>query len=138
MAISINSILINEKEFNLGNRKLTARYTPEVDNEFSDFLIEMGELEKKMADKKLDELNISDKKKKIREFTAEIRDLSSKYITALFDKSDADYIFEKAGGRIANLSRLARTFFDEGNDNVLQKEQGGTNRKQRRFNKGND
>ncbi|MBA5938547.1 hypothetical protein [Leuconostoc citreum] len=138
MAISINSILINEKKFNLGNRELIARYTPEVDNEFSDFLIEMGELEKKMADKKLDELNISDKKKKIREFTAEIRDLSSKYITALFEKSDADYIFEKAGGRIANLSRLARTFFDEGNDNVLQKEQGGTNRKQRRFNKGND
>lgn len=138
MAISINSILINEKKFNLGNRELIARYTPEVDNEFSDFLIEMGELEKKMADKKLDELNIAEKKKKIREFTDEIRDLSSKYITALFDKSDADYIFEKAGGRIANLSRLARTFFDEGNDNVLQKEQGGTNRKQRRFNKGND
>lgn len=137
MAISINSILINEKSFTLQGRNLKAVYTPEVDNEFSDFLIDMGELEKKMSDKKLDDLNVDEKKKKIRQFTNEINDLSSKYIKALFDKEDADYIFEKAGGRVANLARLARAFFDEGNDDVLVKQQGGQNRKQRRS-KGNE
>ncbi|WP_349514859.1 hypothetical protein [Leuconostoc suionicum] len=137
MAISINSILINEKNFTLQGRNLKAVYTPEVDNEFSDFLIDMGELEKKMSDKKLDDLNVDEKKKKIRQFTNEINDLSSKYIKALFNKEDADYIFEKAGGRVANLARLARAFFDEGNDDVLVKQQGGQNRKQRR-NKGNE
>ncbi|MDI6497123.1 hypothetical protein QMA66_01215 [Leuconostoc suionicum] len=137
MAISINSILINEKNFTLQGRNLKAVYTPEVDNEFSDFLIDMGELEKKMSDKKLDDLNVDEKKKKIRQFTNEINDLSSKYIKALFNKDDADYIFEKAGGRVANLARLARAFFDEGNDDVLVKQQGGQNRKQRR-NKGNE
>lgn len=137
MAISINSILINEKNFTLQGRNLKAVYTPEVDNEFSDFLIDMGELEKKMSDKKLDDLNVDEKKKKIRQFTNEINDLSSKYIKALFNKEDADYIFEKAGGRAANLARLARAFFDEGNDDVLVKQQGGQNRKQRR-NKGNE
>lgn len=137
MAISINSILINEKNFTLQGHNLKAVYTPEVDNEFSDFLIDMGELEKKMSDKKIDDLNVDEKKKKIRQFTNEINDLSSKYIKALFNKEDADYIFEKAGGRVANLARLARAFFDEGNDDVLVKQQGGQNRKQRR-NKGNE
>lgn len=138
MAISINSFLINEKKFTLMGRDLTARYTPEVDNEFSDFLIDLGELEKRMSNPKLDELNVDSKKHKIREFTSEILELSAKYIKALFDKSDADYIFEQAGGRYTNVARLARTFFDEGNDNELAKQQGGQNRKQRRNNKAND
>lgn len=119
-------------------RDLTARYTPEVDNEFSDFLIDLGELEKKMSDPKLEDLNVDSKKQKIREFTQEILELSSKYINSLFDKSDADYIFAKAGGRYTNVARLARTLFDEGNDNELAKQQGGQNRKQRRNNKAND
>lgn len=136
MAISINSFLINEKKFTLQGRELRAVYTPEVDNEFSDFLLDLGELQKNMSDPKLDKLNIDEKKQKIREFTHEIVELSSGYIKALFDKSDADYIFEKAGGRFTNIARLARTFYDEGNDDNLKNEQGGQNRKQRR-NKGN-
>lgn len=126
MAIQLNSSIITSQDFVLEGRHLKAVYTPEIDEEFGDLLIDLEALQKKVESKEADELPVDEKKKLIRTSMKKLSDLATNYIKALFNKEDADFIISKSGKRAINLSRMAGTFFKAGNDGEQK------NRKQRR------
>ncbi|CAH1853326.1 MULTISPECIES: hypothetical protein [Convivina] len=129
MAIQITNLLINTQEFVLKGRKLKATYTPEIDKQFSNLMIDINELEKKMTSKQADELNVEAKKKLSNESSEKASRLATDYIKALFSPEDAKFILEATGGRDYNLGRLAGIFFKAGNDDEVE-----NNRQERRQN----
>jgi hypothetical protein len=127
MPIKISNELVNTQTFELEGRQLIATYTPEVDEEFGNLLVDIDELNSRADSVETDKMTVSEKKKFLNETTAQIISLTKGYIEALFRNDDAQFIIEKSGGRAINLARLAGTFYKNGNEERVIK-----NRKQRR------
>lgn len=118
MAISLNTIVINTLDFVLNGRTLKAEFTPEVDTKFGDILIELQALFN--AAEKLDDEDMDTQKAELKRIYAEIAELGSQYIKALFNEDDATYILEALGGRTINIANMTRKLFEAGSGEANQ------------------
>lgn len=126
MAIQLSSAIITSQNFVLQNRTLKATYTPEIDEKFSDLMVDLEDMQAKLESKETSNLPVAEKKKLNRKVSADMVQKTEKYIRALFNDNDATFIIEQCGGRAINLARMAGTFFNAGNEGEQK------NRKQRR------
>lgn len=126
MAIQFKSAIIKTQTFSYGSRNMKAVYTPEIDEQFGNFILQVDEINKQAESKEVDALPLKEKEAFIKKANEKAVKLSTAYIRALFDEKDADFIVKECSGRAVNLTRVARIFYENGNEN----EQG--NREQRR------
>lgn len=127
MAIQLNGAIVSSETFTIGNKNIKAVYTPETDQEFSNLLVDLEALQKRVDDDEVtDKMTVDQKKKFINDTDNEIVKMSEKYIKSVFSKDDADFAIKECGGRVTNIARVASIVFNAGTEK--QK----VNRKQRR------
>lgn len=137
MAINISSLVIKSESFKIGNRTYTARYTPELDDKFSDFLLKMGDLYKRIEDEdRDDDITLDEQRKVVRDAYTEMADNSKEFLEAALGKQSSDEIIRYVDNRTITLVKIAKAIFEAGQSDEL-KAKYGSNREQRR-NKGND
>lgn len=137
MAINISSLVIKSEDFKIGKKTYTAKYTPELDDKFSDFLLKMGDLYKRIEDEdRDDDITLDEQRKVVRDAYTEMADNSKEFLEAALGKQSSDEIIRYVDNRTITLVKIAKAIFEAGQSDEL-KAKYGSNREQRR-NKGND
>lgn len=122
MAISLNNVVINKKEFELNGDTLEAEYTPEVDEKYANIELEIHALFDEL-DNADEDLDLDEQKAELKRVTDKLRNLSISYIKAIFSKEDAQKIIDASGNRVVNIATLAGMFADAGNSDDIEKAQ---------------
>lgn len=131
MAINITSLVIKSEEFIIGKKTYTARYTKELDDEYSDLMLKTGELYRRIEKDDRDDISIDEQRKIVHSAYEEMAQNSKGYLTAALGEKEADEIVRYVGGRTVTITKIAQAVFEAGQSDELKKKY-GANRKQRR------
>lgn len=135
MAINITSLIIKSEDFIIGKKTYTARYTPEIDEKYSDLMLKTGDLYRRV-EKYDEDATLDEQRKMVSESYKEMSDNSKEYLEAAIGKKEADEIARYADNRAVTIVKIAQAVFEAGQSDEL-KQKYGSNRAQRRS-KGND
>lgn len=135
MAINITSLIIKSEDFIIGKKTYTARYTPEIDEKYSDLMLKTGDLYRRV-EKYDEDATLDEQRKMVSESYKEMSDNSKEYLEAAIGKKEADEIARYADNRAVTIVKIAQAVFEAGQIDEL-KQKYGSNRAQRRS-KGND
>lgn len=131
MAIQLNDLILNKKDFSYGNKTVTAEYTPELDKEFGNVTLRLADVMKKVNADDVENADLATQQQVLSDVYDEVVAIASDYIVALFGEEAGNDIIERAGRRAPVLMNLATRFHQAGQDNDIEKEQ-GRNRDERR------
>lgn len=131
MAIQLNDLLLNKKEFTYGSKTVTAEYTPELDKEFGNVTLRLADVMNRIKNDGVEDADLATQETILSDTYDEVVKIASAYIRALFGEETGDEIIERAGHRAPVLMNLATRFHQAGQDNEIEKEQ-GRNREERR------
>lgn len=133
MAINITSLVIKSQDFTIGKKTYTVRYTPELDDQFSDMLLKVGQLLHDINTADYDEyMTLDEQRKIIKDGYADMLKISKDYLIAALGQKEADEIVRYADNRTVTIAKIARTIYEAGQDDEELREKYGTNRKQHR------
>lgn len=135
MAINITSLIIKSEDFIIGKRTYTARYTPEIDEKYSDLMLKTGDLYRRV-EKYDEDATLDEQRKLVKDSYQEMFDNSKDYLAAALGQKSADEIVNYADNRAVTVVKIAQAVFEAGQSDEL-KQKYGSNRSQRRS-KGND
>ncbi|MQR27297.1 hypothetical protein GFV13_08495 [Leuconostoc mesenteroides] len=135
MAINITSLVIKSENFIIGKRTYTARYTPEIDEKYSDLMLKTGDLYRRV-EKYDEDATLDEQRKLVKDSYQEMFDNSKDYLAAALGQKSADEIVNYADNRAVTVVKIAQAVFEAGQSDEL-KQKYGNNRAQRRS-KGND
>lgn len=135
MAINITSLIIKSEDFIIGKKTYTARYTPEIDEKYSDLMLKTGDLYRRV-EKYDEDATLDEQRKLVSKSYKEMSDNSKEYLEAAVGKKEADEIARYADNRAVTIVKIAQAVFEAGQSDEL-KQKYGSNRSQRRS-KGND
>jgi hypothetical protein len=135
MAINITSLVIKSENFIIGKRTYTARYTPEIDEKYSDLMLKTGDLYRRV-EKYDEDATLDEQRKLVKDSYQEMFDNSKDYLAAALGQKAADEIVNYADNRAVTVVKIAQAVFEAGQSDEL-KQKYGNNRAQRRS-KGND
>lgn len=135
MAINITSLIIKSEDFIIGKKMYTARYTPEIDEKYSDLMLKTGDLYRRV-EKYDEDATLDEQRKLVSKSYKEMSDNSKEYLEAAIGKKEADEIARYADNRAVTIVKIAQAVFEAGQSDEL-KQKYGSNRSQRRS-KGND
>ncbi|MCT3069075.1 hypothetical protein EFN45_03035 [Leuconostoc citreum] len=135
MAINITSLVIKSENFIIGKRTYTARYTPEIDEKYSDLMLKTGDLYRRV-EKYDEDATLDEQRKLVKDSYQEMFDNSKDYLAAALGQKSADEIVNYADHRAVTVVKIAQAVFEAGQSDEL-KQKYGNNRAQRRS-KGND
>jgi len=131
MAIQLNDLFLNKKDFTYGSKTVTAEYTPELDKEFGNVTLRLADLMNRVQNDGVEDADLATQEKILSDTYDEVAGIASAYIRALFGDETGNDIIEHAGHRAPTLMGLATRFHQAGQDNEIEKEQ-GRNREERR------
>lgn len=135
MAINITSLVIKSEDFVIGKKTYTVRYTPEIDEKYSDLMLKTGDLYRRV-EKYDEDATLDEQRKLVKDSYQEMFDNSKDYLAAALGKKSADEIVNYADNRAVTVVKIAQAVFEAGQSDEL-KQKYGSNRSQRRS-KGND
>ena len=135
MAINITSLIIKSEDFIIGKKTYIARYTPEIDEKYSDLMLKTGDLYRRV-EKYDEDATLDEQRKLVSKSYKEMSDNSKEYLEAAIGKKEADEIARYADNRAVTIVKIAQAVFEAGQSDEL-KQKYGSNRSQRRS-KGND
>lgn len=135
MAINITSLVIKSENFIIGKRTYTARYTPEIDEKYSDLMLKTGDLYRRV-EKYDEDATLDEQRKLVKDSYQEMFDNSKDYLAAALGQKSADEIVNYADNRAVTVVKIAQAVFEAGQSDEL-KQKYGNNRAQRRS-KGDD
>lgn len=135
MAINITSLIIKSEDFIIGKKTYKARYTPEIDEKYSDLMLKTGDLYRRV-EKYDEDATLDEQRKLVSKSYKEMSDNSKEYLEAAIGKKEADEIARYADNRAVTIVKIAQAVFEAGQSDELRQKY-GSNRSQRRS-KGND
>lgn len=106
MAFNINDLLVSKVPMKLGNETVTAEYTNDADQRYSDFMLRLGNIQKKLEDDNFEDMPFDEQQQLADNIHEEAMSLGKEYIDSLFGEKDAEIVMNAINGREENLANV--------------------------------
>ncbi|MBS0949518.1 hypothetical protein JK159_03880 [Weissella minor] len=106
MAFNINTLLVNKVPMKLGTKTVTAEYTNDADQRYSDFMLHLGNIQKKLEDDNVEDMAFDDQQQLKDDIHEQAMGLGKEYIDSLFNEKDAEIVMDAINGREENLANV--------------------------------